>query len=136
MKVFERKHGEIVETMENKGKEVARGVEKWGGDAKRTRDDALKSLTSSKAKLSGELTSMQSTVAGSTDSYSKEVQTQMQTMNSTCSTAFDRQTHTKQACIETTTSLGVEVQTEYKSLQQGMASTSRNIEGAIARVVL
>ncbi|KAJ7774581.1 kinesin-domain-containing protein [Mycena maculata] len=135
MKVFERKHGEIVETMENKGKEVARGVEKWGGDAKRTRDGALKSLTSSKAKLSSELTSMQSTVAGSIDSYSKEVQTQMQTMNSTCSTAFDRQTHAKRARIETTTSLGVEVQTEYKSLQRGMASTSRNIEGAIARVV-
>lgn len=42
VKVFERKHGEIVDTMEAKGKEVAKGVEKWGGDAKRTRDGALK----------------------------------------------------------------------------------------------
>ncbi|KAJ6547610.1 P-loop containing nucleoside triphosphate hydrolase protein [Mycena capillaripes] len=135
MKVFERKHGDIAETMEAKGKEVARGVEKWGGDAKRTRDGALKSLNSSKVKLGSELASLQSTVSGSIDSYSTEVQTRMQNMNATCSTAFDRQTSAKRARIETTTSLGAEVQSEYKSLQRGLASTSRNIEGAVARVV-
>jgi kinesin family protein 11 len=42
MKLFERKHGEIVEAMAAKGKEVARGVEEQGGFAKRTRDGGLK----------------------------------------------------------------------------------------------
>ncbi|KAJ7917924.1 hypothetical protein B0H13DRAFT_2321852 [Mycena leptocephala] len=37
--------------------------------------------------------------------------------------------------FETTTSLGAEAQSEYKSLQRGFASTYRNIEGAVARVV-
>ncbi|KAJ7176121.1 hypothetical protein C8R43DRAFT_851955, partial [Mycena crocata] len=135
MKVFNRKHGDIVETMETKGKEVERGVEKWGGDAKRTRDGALKMLNNSKAKLGSELASLKSTVSGSIESYSTEVQTQVQNMNASCSTAFDRQTHAKRARIETTTSLGVELQSEYKSLQRNFASTSRNIEGAVGRVV-
>ncbi|KAJ7172431.1 P-loop containing nucleoside triphosphate hydrolase protein [Mycena filopes] len=128
MKVFERKHGELAETMEAKGKEVAKGVEKWGGDAKRTRDGALKACFF-------ELTALQNTISGSIDSYSAEVQTQMQKLNATSSAAFDRETHTKRARIETTSSLGVEVQSEFKSLQRGFASTSRNIEGAVARVV-
>ncbi|KAJ7712867.1 hypothetical protein B0H14DRAFT_2645079 [Mycena olivaceomarginata] len=45
------------------------------------------------------------------------------------------QTRAKRARIETTSSLGVEVQSEYKSLQRGFASTSRNIESAVGRVV-
>ncbi|KAJ7109400.1 kinesin 2 [Mycena epipterygia] len=135
MKVFERKHGDVMESMERKGKEVTKGVEKWGGDAKRTRDGAFKTLNSSKAKLTSELNSLQSTMSGSIDSYSTEVQTQMQNMNATSSTAFDRQTHAKRARIETTTSLGVEMQSEYKSLQRGIASTSRNVESAVGRVV-
>ncbi|KAF8208433.1 hypothetical protein K438DRAFT_2068028 [Mycena galopus ATCC 62051] len=73
MKVFEREHGDLAEAMEVKGKEVARGVEKWGADAKRTRDGAL-----SKTQLSSELASLQYTVSGSIQSYSAEVQTQMQ----------------------------------------------------------
>ncbi|KAJ7774850.1 P-loop containing nucleoside triphosphate hydrolase protein [Mycena metata] len=135
MRVFERKHGELADSMEAKGKEVAKGVERWGGDAKRTRDGALKTLTGSKTKLNSELTALQSTISGSIDSYSAEVQTQMQNLNATSSAAFDRETHAKRARIETTSSLGVEVQSEFKSLQRGLASTSRNIEGAVTRVV-
>ncbi|KAF8212191.1 kinesin 2 [Mycena galopus ATCC 62051] len=135
MKVFEREHGDLAEAMEAKGKEVARGVEKWGADAKRTRDGALKSVNSSKTQLSSELASLQSTVSGSIQSYSAEVQTQMQNMTTTCSTAFDRQTSAKRARVETTASLTAEVQSEYKALQRGFASTSRNIEGAVGRVI-
>ncbi|KAJ7235473.1 P-loop containing nucleoside triphosphate hydrolase protein [Mycena haematopus] len=135
MKALEREHGDLAEAMEAKGKEVARGVEKWGADAKRTRDGALKSVHGSKTQLGSELASLQSTVSSSIDSYSTQVQTQMQNMNATCSTAFDRQTSAKRARIETTTSLGVEVQSEYKALQRGFASTSRNIESAVGRVI-
>ncbi|KAJ7343439.1 kinesin 2 [Mycena albidolilacea] len=135
MRVFERKHGDIAEVIEAKGKEVARSVEKRGGEAKRMRDGALKTMNGSKAQLSNELASLQSMVSGSIDSYSTEVQTQMQNMNATCSTSFDRQTSAKRARIETTTSLGAEIQSEYKALQRGFASTSRNIEGAVGRVV-
>ncbi|KAF7363485.1 Kinesin motor domain-containing protein [Mycena sanguinolenta] len=135
MKVFEREHADLAEAMETKGKEVARGVEKWSTDAKRTRDGALKSVQGSKTQLSSELASMQSTVSGSIDSYSTHVQAQMQSMNATCSTAFDRQASAKRARIETTTSLGAEIQSDYKALQRGFASTSRNIEGAVGRVV-
>jgi kinesin family protein 11 len=104
MRVFERKHGDIAEVIEAKGKEVARGVEKRGGEAKRMRDGALKvflsiffvvlvltfsqSMNGSKAQLSSELASLQSMVSGSIDSYSTEVQTQMQNMNATCSTCM------------------------------------------------
>ncbi|KAJ7709881.1 P-loop containing nucleoside triphosphate hydrolase protein [Mycena rosella] len=135
VQLFAHKHGEVAEAMEKKGKEVMKGVEKWGGDAKRTRDGALKTLNSSKTQFSSELTSLQSTVSGSIDSYSTEVQTQTQSMNAICSAAFDRQTHAKRARIETTTSLGVELQSEYKSLQRGIASTSRNVESVVGRVV-
>ncbi|KAJ7798367.1 P-loop containing nucleoside triphosphate hydrolase protein [Mycena olivaceomarginata] len=116
MKAFEGKHSEIAEGMKAKGKEVARGVERWGGDAKRMRDGALKSLNSSKTTLS-------------------KVLTQMKNVDSTCSTAFDRQTHAKRVRIETTSSLGAEVHSGYKSLQRGFASTSWNIESTVGRVV-
>ncbi|KAJ7504068.1 kinesin motor domain-containing protein [Mycena galericulata] len=135
MKAFEGKHSEIAEGMEAKGKEVARGVERWGGDAKRMRDGALKSLNDSKTTLSSELASLQSAVSASIDAYSSEVLTQMENVNSTCSTAFDRQTHAKRVRIETTSSLGAEVHGGYKSLQLGFVSTSWNIESTVGRVV-
>ncbi|KAJ7936676.1 hypothetical protein B0H13DRAFT_1853106 [Mycena leptocephala] len=136
MEVFERKHGEIAGVMEAKGEEVARGVEKWGGDAKRTRDGALICILYLARDAGADVPLVtEYMVLGSIDSYSTEVQAQMQNMNATCSTAFDRQTSSKRARIETTTSLGAEVQSEYMSLQRGFASTYRNIEGAVARVV-
>ncbi|KAJ7219317.1 P-loop containing nucleoside triphosphate hydrolase protein [Mycena pura] len=135
VQVFKQQHGDLVEISETKGNEVLKSMDRWGGDAKRTRDGALKSLNGSKTKLSGALTSLQSTVSGSVDSYSSEIQTQMQTMNASSSSAFDRQTHAKRARIEATTSLGVELQSEYKALQRAFASTSRNVESAVARVV-
>ncbi|KAJ7632641.1 kinesin 2 [Roridomyces roridus] len=135
MKVFGTSHGIIMQGMDAKGKEVERGVEKWGGEAKRTRDGALKSLHNSKAKLSNGLTTLQSTVSGSIDSYSTEVQTKMQTMDAACGSAFERQNQAKRARIEATTSLGVEVQGEYRAYQRELTSTSRNIEAAVGRVV-
>ncbi|KAJ7285810.1 kinesin 2 [Mycena rebaudengoi] len=135
MRAFEKNHGEVAELMENKGQEVAQRMEKWGGDGKRTRDGALKTLSSSKVKLTSELNKLQGAVSGSIDSYSTEIQTQVQNMSAASSSAFDRQTQAKRARIETTNTLGIDVQTEYRSLQRGIASTSRNVESAVGRVV-
>ncbi|KAJ6630825.1 kinesin motor domain-containing protein [Mycena sp. CBHHK59/15] len=135
MRAFEKKHGDLAELMESKGKEVAQGMEKWGGEAKRTRDGALKNLNSSKAKFSGELSELKTDVSSSINSYSTEVQTQVQNMQAAYGLAFDRQTQAKRARIETTHTLGIEVQSECRSLQRAIASTSRNVESAVGRIM-
>ncbi|KAK7020576.1 kinesin motor domain-containing protein [Favolaschia claudopus] len=115
IRAFEQAHGAITETMEVKAKEGVKEIQKRNGEAKRTRDGAIKSLSSSKARLGSELSSLPAMVSGSIDSYSKEVQMQMQTMNTTC--GFDRQASAKRARIETTTAW---------TLQRGFGALSRN----------
>jgi len=45
--------------------------------------------------------------------------------------AFERHSRAKRARVEATNAVGVEVQSEYHSLQKGIASTSKNIEAAV-----
>uniref|UniRef100_D8PT11 Kinesin n=1 Tax=Schizophyllum commune (strain H4-8 / FGSC 9210) TaxID=578458 RepID=D8PT11_SCHCM len=47
---------------------------------------------------------------------------------------FDRQSRAKRARLETTKSLGAEVQSEYRYFQRTVASTSRDIDGMAGRV--
>ncbi|KAF7304922.1 Kinesin motor domain-containing protein [Mycena kentingensis (nom. inval.)] len=134
MSTFAKQHDALTGGMDAKGKQTVSNVERTWGDAKRMRDGTLKSLVASKAKFSGELTSLQTSISGSVDSYSTEIQAQVKTMNASSSTAFDRQASAKRVRIEATSSLGVDIQSEFKSVQRAFASTSRGIEGIAASV--
>ncbi|KAF7323016.1 Kinesin motor domain-containing protein [Mycena chlorophos] len=134
LKAFEQKHSELAAGMEAKGKEAVTGFERTSADAKRNRDGTLKSLTASKTKLDGHISTLQNSISGSIDSYSSEIQAQVKTMSASSNAAFDRQASAKRARIEATNSLGVEIQSEFKSVQRAFASTSRSIEGAMSSV--
>ncbi|KAF7294898.1 Kinesin motor domain-containing protein [Mycena indigotica] len=134
MQAFKQQHAELTATMDASGKQTTASLTRASKDAKRTRDGTLKSLAESKSEFGVQLSSMQTSISASVDSYSSEIQSQVKTMDASSSAAFDRQTHAKRARIEATNSLGVEIQSEFKSVQRAFASTSRNIEGAVAHM--
>ncbi|CAK5277692.1 unnamed protein product [Mycena citricolor] len=131
---FKRKHEEMANAMEGRGDDVAKKAEKWVVDGSRIKDAALKTLDASKAKLNTELSSWQSDMSVSLDSYSKEVLSKLQAMNEGCEIAFDNERRAKRARTDATTSWGAEVQSDFKYLQRGLGSTARNIQGIGSRV--
>ncbi|KAK0197090.1 kinesin 2 [Armillaria mellea] len=131
MKEFIAKQDSILNGMDDEGANVATILEKRSGDAKRTRDGALKNLGKAKETLTTELSSLNANVSESITSYSNTVQQQTQDMMHSCSTSFEQHQRAKRARIETTKAMGVNVQSGYRSLDRGLASTSRNTEAFV-----
>ncbi|KII88479.1 hypothetical protein PLICRDRAFT_161615 [Plicaturopsis crispa FD-325 SS-3] len=135
MQSFDSAHGKAIDGMVMRGSDVAMTLDKRGGESKRTRDGAIKALSSSKTSFHDSLSNIQKSVSGSLSTYSDEMQKQTQTMNVTCTGAFDRHARAKRARIDATTAMATDVQSEYRSLQRGVASTSRNVEEVAGRII-
>ncbi|KAK0450884.1 kinesin 2 [Armillaria borealis] len=134
MKEFIAKQDSTLNGMDSEGAKVATILEKRSGDVKRTRDGALKNLGQAKETVTMELSSLNANVSGSITSYSNTVQQQTQDMINSCSTSFEQHQRAKRARIETTKAMGVNVQSEHRSLDRGLASTSRNTEAFVNQV--
>jgi len=100
------------------------------------------------------VSNLQNAVFSSTAAYSSEIQRQSQSLNETYISGkpslfffrnqrvmtshwmqlFDRHNRSKRARIEATNSMVTDVQSEYRHIQRGIASTSRNIEGFAGQV--
>ncbi|KAL1755911.1 kinesin 2 [Schizophyllum commune] len=134
MEGFAEAHGGKMDGMDARAADHSVSVGKQALDGKRTRDGAKKSVASAKGALHENLTKMQGSVSGSVQTYSVQFQKETETMQTSASEAFDRQSRAKRARLETTKSLGAEVQSEYRYFQRTVASTSRNIDGMAGRV--
>ncbi|KAK0459751.1 kinesin 2 [Desarmillaria tabescens] len=134
LKEFIGKQDSALSDMESEGTKVATTLEKRSGDMKRTRDGILKNLNQVKETVTTELASLSTNVAGSISSYSNIIQKQTQDMVDSCSTSFEQHQRVKRARIETTKAMGVNVQSEYRSLDLDLASTSRSTEGFVNQV--
>jgi kinesin family protein 11 len=153
MRVFDEKYEGVVDEMTQRAVMAGGVLERRSGEGKRTRDGAIKTMSVARQRFGEELTKMQDTVSGSIQTHSNQVQKQTQAMNVTCvdgewtlstksigtdsgsPTAFDRHTGAKRARVEATNALMSDVLSEYRYLQRGISSTSRNIDAAVGRVV-
>ncbi|KAF8077927.1 kinesin 2 [Lyophyllum atratum] len=135
LKVFMEKHVEMTDQMESDGVEVAHLLQRRRGEGKRTRDGALKMLSTSKSEFGKGVEVMHSTVSGSVETYSKQVQRQTQSLSLSSSNAFEQHSRAKRARIDATTSMGSGVQAEYRHIQNAIASTSGRIESITSRVI-
>ncbi|TRM62495.1 kinesin 2 [Schizophyllum amplum] len=134
MEGFAVAHAGAMDGMEARTADHGVSIGKQALDGKRTRDGAKKSVSNAKASLHENLSKMQGSVSGSVQSYSSQFQKEAETMQSSCSEALDHHSRAKRARLETTKSLGVQVQSEYKYFQRSVASTSREVEGMANRV--
>ncbi|KAF8894637.1 kinesin 2 [Infundibulicybe gibba] len=135
LKTFTGKHTAYMTGLETGADEVDDILQRRTGEGKRTRDGALKSLDGVKQAIESNLEEMRSVVSNSIESYSTEVQTQAHAITTSCSSAFDRHSRVKRARLEATSSMAAEVQSEYRHLQRGIASSSRRTHGFSGRVV-
>ncbi|TFY82626.1 hypothetical protein EWM64_g1392 [Hericium alpestre] len=127
-------HLQRVETSVTRGQEWSMNLDKKGGENKRLRDGALKTLSAAKSAAKDGLANVQSTVEASLTSYTTEIQQQTHTMSTTCADAFERHSRAKRARVEATNALGVEVQTGSRQTQRLIASTSRNIKASTSQI--
>ncbi|KAK0228559.1 kinesin 2 [Armillaria fumosa] len=134
MKEFVAKQDSTLNGVNGEGAKMTTILVKRSGDVKRTRDGALKNLGQAKENVTTELSSLNANVSGSITSYSNTVQQQTQDMINSCSTSFEQHQRAKRARMETTKALSVNVQSEYHSLDRGLASTSRNTEAFVNQV--
>ncbi|EPQ58109.1 kinesin-domain-containing protein [Gloeophyllum trabeum ATCC 11539] len=110
------------------GKEWRVGLERRESEGKRARDGTLKTLSSVNASITNGLSEMQSSMSTSFASYSSNLQRETQSVQASSNTALDRIHRAKRARLETTNSMGTDIQSSFRSLQRGVAGTSRNIE--------
>ncbi|TFY60095.1 hypothetical protein EVG20_g7553, partial [Dentipellis fragilis] len=132
---FADEHLQKVDSAVTKGQEWNMTLEKKGGENKRMRDGALKSLTTANNTIKDGLSTMQSSISASLSSQSLDIQRQTHTLNATSTEALERHTRAKRARVEATNAMGVEVQTGSRQTQRMIASTWRNIEASTSQVV-
>ncbi|GLB34934.1 putative kinesin-domain-containing protein [Lyophyllum shimeji] len=135
METFMESHAGIMKQMETGSVEASEALQRRRGEGKRTRDGALKAVSTSKSRFSDALQKMQNSVSGSVRSYSLQVQKQTEAMSFSCSDAFERHSRAKRARIEATASMRNNAQSEYRHMREDIASTSRRIDTVAARVL-
>ncbi|KAI6022678.1 kinesin motor domain-containing protein [Pisolithus marmoratus] len=116
-------------------KKLSTSLQRRSADCKRTHDGALKSVNSAQASFKDGLSAMQASLATTTTTYSGELQRHGQSLQASLNSSFDRHNRAKRARVESTNTMMTDVQSELRHFQRGIASTSRNVEGFVTRVV-
>lgn len=88
MQAFQESHGSRMDEMQTKWGKMGTTFQKTGGAAKRSHDGALKTLGHAQTTVGEGLASTQSTISGSVETYSVEVQKQMSTLYDTSSSGM------------------------------------------------
>lgn len=78
---------------------------------------------------------MQGSLATTTTTYCGELQRHGQSLQASFSSGLDRYNRAKRARIESTNTVVTDIQSGLRHFQRGMASSSRNTESFVARVV-
>ncbi|KAG1756753.1 P-loop containing nucleoside triphosphate hydrolase protein [Suillus paluster] len=132
---FGQRHERLMNEATVRGSEAITLFERRGTEGKRTRDGALKTVGSVQAAFKDGLLAMHNSVTTATTTYTGELQRQSQTLQTSFGAGLDRHNRAKRARIESTNGLMTDVQTEFRHLQRGVASSSRNVEGFSGHVV-
>ncbi|KIJ69381.1 hypothetical protein HYDPIDRAFT_145382 [Hydnomerulius pinastri MD-312] len=132
---FGQRHERLMNDAAARGVEVSASFERRGAEGKRTRDGAMKAVGSVKTAFQDGLSTMQTSVATATTTYSGELQRHNQTFQASFGGGLDRHNRAKRARIESTNTMVTDVQSDLRHVQRGIASSSRNVEGFTARVV-
>ncbi|OBZ75573.1 Kinesin-like protein bimC [Grifola frondosa] len=127
--------GRRLEAVVTRGNEWGAVLERKRADCKRTRDGGLKALSAARTTVRDGLSNVQDSVMSSTSAFSDELQRQGQTSTATYNAAFDRLARAKRARLDATDSMAAEAQSGFRYAQQGVASTSRNIDAVSGRVL-
>ncbi|KAH7926333.1 kinesin-domain-containing protein [Leucogyrophana mollusca] len=132
---FGQRHDRLMDAVIARGGEAAASFERRGIEGKRTHDGALKSVASAQTAFKDGLSSMQTSVSTTTTTYSGELQRHGQSLGMAFGSGLDRHNRAKKARIESTNTLVNDVQSDLRHVQRGIASSSRNVEGFVGRVV-
>ncbi|EIN07350.1 kinesin-domain-containing protein [Punctularia strigosozonata HHB-11173 SS5] len=135
MSEFTQAHSKGIAQMTERGKTWSESLEKRSGEGKRTRDGVLKSLVASHSAVKDGAAAIRDQVSASVASYSTDIQRSTQALNTACAGAHDRFNRAKRARLDATNQIAADAQSGYRTLQQGMTSTSKNIGAAMGKVI-
>ncbi|EGN95950.1 hypothetical protein SERLA73DRAFT_170393 [Serpula lacrymans var. lacrymans S7.3] len=132
---FSQRHEALSSEISTQEAEATTSFERRRAEGKRTRDGALKHMDLAKATLKNSLSGLQGSVSTSTTTFSGEIQRNGQSFDVAFNSGLDRHKRAKRARIESTNAMATDVQSDMRHLQRGMASSSRNVEGFVGRVL-
>ncbi|KAI6167000.1 P-loop containing nucleoside triphosphate hydrolase protein [Pisolithus thermaeus] len=115
-----QKHERLMSDTAARGVELSTSFQRRTVECKRTRDGALKSVGSAQASFKDGLSAMQASLA---------------TYDNILFSGLDRHNRAKRARVESMNTMVTDVQSELRHFQRGIASTSRNVDGFVTRVV-
>ncbi|KAL0946870.1 hypothetical protein HGRIS_013036 [Hohenbuehelia grisea] len=118
-------------TMEQRTHEASKIFGSRRSEGKRKRDDGLKALSHTRSTHETSMSRLHDTVFSSATTYTNQVSKQHKALHTACSEGLERVSRVKRARVEETTQLGNDLQSELRSLQQGVGSTSRNVKSAM-----
>ncbi|KAL4067644.1 P-loop containing nucleoside triphosphate hydrolase protein [Scleroderma citrinum] len=117
------------------GAELSASFQRRSVECKRTHDGAIKALGLAQTGFKDGLSAMQGSLATATTTYCGELQRHGQSLQASFNSGLDRHNRAKRARIESMNTMVTDVQSELRHFQRGVASSSRNVDNFVSRVV-
>lgn len=124
---FLEQHDNLVDQMTGAGSSTQVMLQSRGTSAKRTRDGAFKTLEQTKSTLREKTQALRDQLSASITSHTSWVTEQTSAYSASTSQAFDQYSRTKRARLDTTTTLGQDIGSNYGQLQEALASGSSRL---------
>ncbi|KXN89241.1 Kinesin-like protein bimC [Leucoagaricus sp. SymC.cos] len=125
----------LADQMSNAGGSTQMALQKQGGSAKRTRDDAFKTLEQTKLTLQDKTQTLRDQLSTSITSHTTWVTEQTSTYATSASRALEQHSRAKRARLDTTDSLGRDIVSNYGQLQEGLAAGSNSLRATLGSIV-
>ncbi|KAJ3559108.1 hypothetical protein NM688_g534 [Phlebia brevispora] len=120
--------GERLDAVVDKGREWSSTLTKKGGELKRTRDGAFKTIGNASSTMRENLSKVQGVLSTSIPIFASDINRRIQASNAAYAEANEGMSRAKRARIEATDTMVADSQSGYRYMQRGISTTSRNAE--------
>ncbi|OCH94988.1 kinesin-domain-containing protein [Obba rivulosa] len=127
--------GQHLETVMTHGAEWGTRLENRANECKKTRDAGVKTLHAARTTVRDGLSAVQQSVANSVVLFSSATHKRTRQFSATCSEGFDGASRAKRARLDATQTMATDVQSTFRHVQRGIASTLQDVDGASTHVL-
>lgn len=124
----------VITSMDRRGNSVGGSLRSLAAEGQQVRSGTFKTIKETTATFGTNLSKLKGSVQSSTDSLASGFQKQMRELQGECSEGFEQHSRVKRARLDSTAAMGNEVQSTFKALQSGLASTSRGLGNMLGQM--
>ncbi|KAF5365630.1 hypothetical protein D9758_003326 [Tetrapyrgos nigripes] len=122
MKTYAERHSGLVDVLDKQSDVFAGSLRRTGGESKRTRDGALKTLKTAESTIRTRLDETQQDISTSFEKYSKDLRAYTQATSKSSNDAFEHHSRAKRARLDLHDRMNADIQSEFRSLHDGLST--------------